>query len=1039
MNLSEISIKRPTLVVVIFTILVFLGAISYKSLSYELLPEFNLPYFVAVVTYPGASPTEVENSVTKKLEETLSSVPGTVKLRSYSMENQSVVLVELEQGTNVDASVNEGYRLVKSVQAQLPDDVLEPSVMKINMNSMPIMVLGVNADLPSTELYDLLHYRIIPDFSSISGVGSVTMTGAEEREIQVNVDPAKLAAHNISLLQVVSTIQNNNLNFPAGKVKADSTQSTIRLSAKYGSIEEIAGTVIQRYADGSLLKVGDVAEVVDAVKDPSGYYRVNGQPAVGIYITKQDGANTVAISDQAYAKIAKLEKQYSNVHLKFQVPGDGSVFIREAAHSVTFDLLAAIIFVTILMVFFLHSARNGLIVMISVPLSVITAFIGMYVMGFSLNIITLLALSLMIGTLVDDAIVVLENIYRHMEMGKSAWQASIDGIKEIGLSVTSITLVLLVVFLPVALTNTMVSPIFRAFSLTIVVSVIISLLVAFTAVPLLTSRIGKLEHIEKRGLWGTILYGFEVAVTWTRTHMLALLRLALRHRKTTLLLALVALVSSVALFPLGFIGSEMAATGDQGEIQIDLEYPKDISLEQNNAQTRRIEADILQMPEIVNAYTGVAQSSTMLSGTGSNFKAQIKMKLVPKEKRHLGTDAIATQLERKINSTYPGVKAIAHSIGMISSEGTEPLQVVIQGTNRDSVLAFANRMRDSLALIPGTKNLKLSTDLGSPEVVVHVDREKMARLGLDLGSVGGALQYAFSGNQDAQLLVGDYEYDINVRMDGFNRKSAEDVANLVLQNHSGATVKLKQFAEVSEGLGPNQLERYARMPSIIIKGYTEGRSLGDIGKEVTALLDRNVTQDISYATEGNLKSQGEAFSSLFLALIVSIFLVYLIMVALYESYLYPFVVLFSIPLAVIGAIWALALAGENLSMFSLLGMIMLVGLVAKNAILVVDFTNQIKKETGDTHKALLQAVEVRFRPILMTAMATIVGMLPIALSSGAGSEWKSGIGWVLIGGMASSMFLSLIVVPVVYSVLENFKQKIWALKQRQFLIFKSIF
>jgi len=1024
MNISELSIKRPTLVVVIFTILAFLGAISYKSLSYELMPDFNFPLFLTIVTYPGASPTEVENSVTKKLEETLSATPGAKNIRSYSTEGASIVMVELKQGTDNDVAVNEGARLVRSIQSQLPDEIYEPSVIKLNMNSMPIMVLAVNADIPATELHDLLTYRITPELSSVPGVAQIRMTGSEEREIQVNVDPSKLNAHNLSLLQVVSTILNNNMNYPAGKVKSDSLQSTIRLSAKYINIEDIASTVIQRNSDGSLLKVADVAEVIDYVKDSEGFYRVNGKPAVGLYVTKQEDANTVEISDMMQEKIKKLETQYAKEGLKFQMPKDGSIFIREAANSVSFDLLAAIIFVTMLMVMFLHSVRNGLIVMVAVPLSIITAFIGLSVMDFSLNIITLLALSLMIGTLVDDAIVVLENIYRHMEMGKSAWQASVDGIKEIGLSVVSITLVLLVVFLPVAIAPSMLSPIFRAFSLTIVVSVAISLLVAFTAVPLMTSRFGKLTHIENKGVWGHILYGFEVAVEWIRDHIIHLLNWCLRHRKTTLILAFLAFVGSVALMPLGFIGSEMAATGDQGEVAVDLEFAKDISVAQNNEMTRRIEADVANWPEVVNEYTGVAANSSAW-GSGKNYKSQVTLKLVDKDKRSLSSDAFAAKVEQHINAHYPGVKATASSTGMMSGGGDNtPIQIVLQGNNRDTLIAFGDRMVDEMSKVPGTKNMKLSSEIGSPEVVVRIDREKMARLGLSLASVGGTLQYAFSGSQTAQLLKDDYQYDIDVRLDGFDRQNAEDVGNLVVVNNSGASVKLKQFAEISEGVGPSQLERYGRVPSIIIQGYNEGRSVGDVGKELMANLEKQLPPGISMQPEGNLKNQADAFGSLGLALIVSIFLVYLVMVALYESYLYPFVVLFSIPLSIIGAMWALALTGENMSIFTILGMIMLVGLVAKNAILVVDFTNEIKKDVGDVHEALRQAVLVRFRPILMTAAATVVGMLPIALSHGSGSEWKTGIGWVLIGGMTSSVFLSLIVVPVVYSMLESVKVRI---------------
>jgi len=1030
MNLSELSIKRPTFVVVVFTVFAFLGVLSYSSLRYEMMPNIDLPMFIVVTVYPGAAPSEVENSVTKIMEGTLSSVQGMDFTRSISRENVSLVIVMLKQGTNTDVALNDASRLAGSAKTALPDEVYDPMVIKINFNAMPIMNLAVRADnISATELYDLLNYRIIPEFSSILGVGEVSIMAASQREIQVNVDPAKLQSQNLSLLQVVNTVKTNNMSFPVGNIKTDSLTSSIRLSAKYSEIEDIANTIIKRNGDGSLLKVSDIAEVTDAVKDVSGFYRLDGQPAVGMYISKQDDANTVEVANLAKKKAKELEKRYKEQGLKFGIALDGSIIIRNAADAVRTDLILAVVFVTILMIFFLHSMRNGIIVMVAVPLSVITAFIGLAVMDFTLNIVTLLALSLMIGTLVDDAIVVLENIYRHMEMGKNALQASVDGIKEIGLSVLSITLVLLVVFLPISIAPGMLRPVFQAFALTIVISVTISLLVAFTVVPLMTSRFGKLTHVESKGIWGSILHAFEYLVSLFHSLIISVLHWALSHRFIALFLSGIIFIVSVALLPLGYIGSEMVANGDNDGVSAALEFVKDISVTQNNEITRTIEKEILQMPEVVSVYAGVGASSSRF-GSGGAFNSNLGVKLVDKNKRTRSSEAFAADLERYINANFAGVKATVAADAMLAGGGgggmNAPIQIVLQSSNRDSLLVFANTMLDTLGKINGIRNIKLSSDLGSPEVVVDIDREKMARMGLDLGSVGGTLQYAFAGDQTAKFLKGDYQYDINVRFDGFDRRSAEDVGNLTILSQLGAPVKLKQIANITEGTGPNMMERYGRIPSIMLQGNIEGRSIGEIGEDIKAKLNEKLkgNHDITYQVEGMLKNQADAFMSLFIAFFASIFLVYLIMVALYESYLYPFVVLFSIPFSIIGALWALALTGNNLSIFSLLGIIMLVGLVAKNAILVVDFTNQIKKQENSVYKSLVKAVEIRFRPILMTALACIVGMLPIVAGHGAGSEWKRGIGWVIMGGMTSSMFLSLIVVPVIYSLLESVK--IWA-------------
>ena len=1033
MSLSELSIKRPTFVVVIFTVLAFLGAISYSSLRYEMMPNIDFPIFIVVTIYPGAAPSEVENSVSKVMEGTLSGVAGVDYLRSMSRENASIVIVMLKQGTDVDVALNEASRLAGSAKTELPDEVYDPMVIKINMNAMPVMTLAVRADkISATDLYDLLNYRLLPEFSSILGVGEVSMQAASQREIQVNVDPAKLQAQTLSLLQVVNTVKTNNMSFPTGNIKTDSLTSSIRLSARYSEVGDIGNTVIKRNMDGTLLKVADVAEVVDAIKDVNGFYRLDGQSAVGLYITKQDDANTVEVANLVKAKMKEMEKHYEKQGLKFGIAMDGSTIIRNAANSVTFDLLLAVIFVTILMIFFLHSLRNGIIVMIAVPLSLITTFIGLAVMDFTLNIVTLLALSLIIGTLVDDAIVVLENIYRHMEMGKNAVQASIDGIKEIGLSVVSMTLVLLVVFLPVSIAPGILRPVLQAFALTIVISVAISLLVAFTAVPLMTSSFGKLTKIENKGFWSSVVHGFEDLVSLLHRAIMSILHWALNHRIVALFISGLLFIISLLLLPipkigLGYIGFEMVANGDNDGVSATLEFVKDISVTQNNEITRQIENDILQMPEVTSVYAGVGANSSAF-GSGGAFQTNIGIKLVDKGLRTRSSEAFAADLERFINGKYAGVKAIVKADEMMGGGGgnmNAPVQIVLQSSDRETMLAFANTMVDTLSRIEGIRNMKLSSDMGAPEVVVDIDREKMARHGLDLGSVGGTLQYAFAGDQTAKLLKGDYQYDINIRFDDFDRRSAEDVGNVTILSQLGAPVKLKQIADITEGTGPNVMERYGRIPSITLQGNIEGRSIGEIGVDLRKKLEQKLKEhpDITYQVEGQLKNQADAFNALFIALFASIFLVYLVMVALYESYLYPFVVLFSIPFSIIGALWILAITGNNLSIFTLLGIIMLVGLVTKNAILVVDFTNQIKKEKNSVYKALVEAVEIRFRPILMTAMSCIVGMLPIALGSGAGSEWKKGIGWVIIGGMTSSMFLSLIVVPVIYSLLES--TKIW--------------
>lgn len=1027
MNISELSIKRPTLVVVLFTILSFLGYISLKSLNYELIPKFSTPYFSVVTAYPGASPTEVENSLTKPIEEAVSGLPNVETIRSISQEGVSMVIVELKLKADVDAVLNEAVRKIKSVQSNFPRSALEPSVSKISMDDAPVISLGVRANLPASQLYDELNYRIKPTFAKIEGVGEVSLVGGTQREIQVNIDQKKLDNYKLSILQVLQAIQSSNRDFPAGKITTGKSQTLLRMSAKYKKTSDIRNLIIARMQDGTFIRLSDIAEVTDTKKDMTSIFRVNGEQSVGIQIKKQDDANTVEVCQAVKEEIQKLEQQYTDQKLEFSIPQDSSLFIMEAAQSVTKDLLIAIVLVTLIMILFLHSIRNAIIVMIAVPLSLIASFIGMELMGYTLNLMTLLALSLVIGTLVDDAIVVLENIYRHLEMGKSRWQATLDGIKEIGLSVLSITLVLVVVFFPVALSESIIAPIIRPFAMVIVIVIILSLLVAFTAVPLLTSRFSRLEQLNRTSVWGKFIAGFEGAIDRFGQFIQSILIWALRHKTGTLVIAVILFVASLGLLGGGFIGSEFINVGDMGECILTIEYPRDYTVQQNNLTTRQIEKVISRKKEVVNMYTSVGSSSGMLTVQGGNYKSEINIKLVDKNKRDISSNRFVKNLERELNASFPGVKVRSAVVSLIGGSDENPIQIVFRGTDPDTLFAFGERMKNEIERIPGTNNVKLSIEGGSPEIVIKVDKDRMNRLGLSLDAVGATIQTAFSGNTDSKFEVGDYEYDINVRLDAFDRKSVADVENLTCINAYGEPVKLKQFCDITEETGTSKLERYARMSSVTIEGQALGRAVGDIGSDLQKLLDRtSFPPGINYVLESDLKFQGDAFGSLGLALLISIFMVYLIMVALYESYLHPFVILFSIPLSIIGALLALALARQNLSIFSMLGIIMLVGLVTKNAILVVDFTNTLRKEGNGLLRSLITAVRLRLRPILMTAISTVVGMLPIALSHGAGAEWKSGLGWVLIGGMTSSMLLTLIVVPVVYLIAEQAKNRITA-------------
>lgn len=1026
MKITEISIKRPSIILVLFIILTFLGLSSYNKLSYELLPKFSSPIVTVQAIYPGASPNEVENTVTKKLEDAVSSMENVDKITATSYEGLSVVVVQLRTEANVDLALQDAQRKVNAILAELPEDVKSPSLGKFSIDDLPIIRMGVSADMNATELYDLVEQRIQPNLAKIPGVAQTNLIGGEEREIRVNVNNEKLQAYRLSLPQLVNLIESSNLDFPTGKIKTQEEQVLIRLAGKYSSLEDLRNLVVAYASDGGPVRLSDVAEVQDTKKETELINRIDLQNSIGISIQKQSDANAVSVSELVRKELTRLETIYAKQNLKFTIAQDSSEYTLEAADAVIHDLILAVVLVAAIMLLFLHSLRNSIIVMIAIPLSLIATFIGMSLFGFTLNLMSLLGLSLVVGILVDDAIVVIENIYRHMEMGKSKVQAAYDGVKEIGFTVVSITLVIVVVFLPIALTTGLISNIMRQFSLVVVIATLLSLLVSFTMVPYLYSRFGKLEHISAKNFFGRIILGFEKALDRFTAWIQGILRWALAHRAVTILGAVVLFFASVALVGAGFIGSEFVSQGDRGEFILVLEYPKKTSVEQNNLMTKQIEDYVSAKPEVVSLFTSIGQTSEsgMGSAQATAYKSEINIKLVPESEREESSAIYGALLKNEILQKFPGVKVKATPISILGSAEQAPIQLIVTGPTYDTVMQFAEKLMDRVKKVEGTQEVKLSVESGSPEVVVTTDRRKMAELGLDLQNVGASMQYAFSGNTDAKYRQGEYEYDINIRFDEHNRRSVEDIRSITFLNKFGQSVRLDQFAEVKESSGPSRLERYNRITSVNVNSQLLGRSSGAVAAEIKSILDTmDKPSGVAVTFGGNQENQEESFASLGFAFLTSILLVYLIMVALYNNFVYPFVVLFSIPLAMIGALWALALSANTLSIFTILGIIMLIGLVAKNAILVVDFTNHLKEKGMPTNEALLEATKERLRPVLMTTIAMVVGMLPVALATGAGAAWKNGLAWSIIGGLISSTFLTLVVVPVVYQLVDRLMEK----------------
>ena len=1020
MKLAEISIKRPSLVIVLFTILLLGGIFSYSQLGYELIPKFETNVITVSTVYPGASPSEIENTVTKKIEDAIASLENIKKIDSKSYESLSIVSITLTSNADVDISMNDAQRKINAILSDLPDDADPPSLTKFSLSDLPIMTIGANGKMDEAAFYDLIDKKIAPILSRVQGVAQVNIIGGQEREIQVNLDATKIQGYGLSVPQIQQAILSSNLDFPTGNIQTREQKILIRLAGKYKNVEELRNLVVASQ-NGIQIRLNDIADVQDTQKIAEKIARVNQKSAIVLQIVKQSDANAVAVSELLIKTIAKLEKDYVGNELKLEVAKDSTVFTLEAADSVVHDLLIAVILVALVMLFFLHSVRNSLIVMVSIPASLIATFIGIFLLGYTLNLMSLLGLSLVVGILVDDAIVVLENIYRHMEMGKNKVRAAYDGTAEIGGTVTSITLVIVVVFLPIAMSTGLVSNIITQFCMTVVISTLLSLLASFTIIPWLSSRFGKLEHIEGKNAFGRIILGFENMLTRFTNWVTVILEWCLDHYIKTIGIVLVLFFSSIALLPLGFIGGEFFASSDSGEFLVQIEMPKDASLEQTNFMTQKAEAYLKKEPYVFSQITTVGQTSEGMGAAQSTaYKAEINVKMIEQKDRTDDATVYAAKIKRKLEKVLVGSKVKTVPVGILGTAEDAKLGLIVTGPNVESAMKFAKLAEAELRKIPGTTEIKLTVEDGNPEINVKVDRDKMAALGLTLQTVGMTMQTAYSGNTDGKFRAGEYEYDINIKYNAFDRKNSTDVSNLIFVNNAGQQIKLSQFATITEGSGPSKLERRDKTASVTVQGQNVGVPTGTIVNQWQARLDKlPKPTGVDYIWGGDQENQSEGFGTLGIALLAAIILVYLVMVGLYDSFVHPFVVLFAIPLSFIGALLALALTNNSLNIFTILGIIMLIGLVCKNAIMLVDYTNQ-RRAAGETiRKALIQANHARLRPILMTTIAMVFGMFPIALASGAGAEWKNGLAWVIIGGLISSLFLTLIIVPVIYEIMEK--------------------
>ena len=725
MNITKLSIERPKIIVVVFSLIIFLGMLSYTYLNYELVPKFTPPVLTVYTIYPGAAPEEVESKVSKPIEDALASIENIELISTSSRENFSLVRLELIPGSDIDRILQEADRKLKTIVDQLPENARRPVLGRFDFNDLPIMRLGAFSNLSAEQFDDFAREQVLPALSQVPGVAEVRFLGGMEREIRVNVYPEKLAVHHLSILQIIQALRTANLSVPAGKLKNNTSQIYIRVNGQFTDLDQLANLVIIENAQyGIKVRLKDIATIEDTHKEPQVISRINGNNALGIDIKKQSDANAVAMSAMVRKKLQDLTAANTDINLHFEIAQDTSQFTVKAANAVMEDLLYAVLLVSLIMLVFLHSIRNSLIVLISIPTSIIATFIVMYLMGFSLNLLSLLALSLSIGILVDDSIVVIENIYRHIEMGKDRVRAAFDGRMEIGFTAVSITLIDVVVFLPIIFASGLVADLLRQFAVVMVTATLMSLFVSFTLVPLFASRYAKHEALNTKKFFGNFLTWFEHGVGQLISFVIYWMQWAFRHKLSTFFLASILFVGAISLVWMGFIGIEFTKAGDRSEFVVELQLPKYATLEYTNRVAAEAEAYILKQPGVTDVFSNVGITSSGIVESNTNNLAEISVGLVGKSERQFSTSHIARKVKFDLESQIPDLKVRPVAINLIGLRDDDAVLVTFTGENRDTLAALSDRVQHIMAQIPGIIETQSTLANRSNELNVQIGPAK---------------------------------------------------------------------------------------------------------------------------------------------------------------------------------------------------------------------------------------------------------------------------------------------------------------------------
>ncbi len=1052
MSIYKTAINKPVSTLLIFVAVLVVGLYSLSRLPIDQFPEMDPPYVTVMTTYAGANASEVETNVTKLLENGLNSVDGLKEISSTSSDNMSMVALEFEWGVNIDEVINDVRSSIDMIRDNLPSGCSTPFIFKISTSSIPIAMYAVTADESYAGLDKILNDEVIPQLNRVDGIGNISVNGSPKRYVYIDLDQQKLDAYNLPLEVVGNAISNNNLNLASGIVKMDKEQYQVQVRSEYVESSEINDIVVSTTPTGKQVYVRDIAVVRDTIKDLSLDEKINGKDGVRLVVTKASGGNTVKILENLNKELDKIQLELPP-DIKINVVFDSADEIQNSVDSLFESIMYALLFVVIVVLFFLGKWRATIIIALTIPIALIVSFVYLSFTGSSLNIISLSALTIAIGMVVDDAIVVLENITRHIERGSSPREAAKYGTNEVWISVIATTLVIVAVFVPLTMLDGMAGVMFKELGWIVTIVVVTSTIIAITLTPMLSSKLLKSKKIvvdenghivksERKKNW------YEKTVVRFLDKLddfySKILRICLKNKIITIFIAIA--IFGVSLYPLvsGKIGTDFMQQTDNGRLNVTVELNRGTRIEETLKTARVLESRFKEIaPEIVIISTSAgltdeAGISAMFSSS-TNSKISMTIRTTEKGERERSIEEIAEVLRQEM-ANYPEIIEYQAQASSSGPGGASTVDVEIYGYDFDQTYILAETIsqiiRDSVS---SARNVTISRDEDRAELKVVIDKEKLARHGLNSATVAMYVRNRINGMQVGYLKEEGNEYDIVVRLKEENRNSLTELENLSIPTATGEIIKLKEVASIEEHWTPQDITRKGRQRIITVSSLPYNTSLGQLAASIDdALKGLDIPDNINIRLAGAYEDQQESFSDIVILALMIILLVYIVMASQFESFTKPFIIMAAIPFAATGVIVALLITGTTLDMIGALGMVMLVGIVVKNGIVLVDYINLMRDRGYKLNEAIALSGKSRLRPVLMTAFTTILGMLPMALSQGSGSEMWKPMGIVIIGGLLASTLVTLIIVPVLYGVMSRHGERDKKSKIRRKFLFMKI-